>query len=110
MLKSILTAALLLSLLVCAANAQSADPNPCPNAQQVPAALRIPARLQPGEPFDFEKQVLGYLRTLEYRKLGWCEDKGARDTGPHMNGATPIVHPPRRIFSCPHSSHSLSHR
>ena len=107
MFKSILTAVFPLLLLVCSANAQSAVPNPCPNAQPVPMALRIPAKLQPGEPFDFEKQVLGYLSTLEYRKLGWCEDKWVRDTGPHMNGADAIVHPPVRIFYSPEVSQWL---
>src|SRR5215831_3021594 len=87
-----------LSCTVGSAVAQAAKPNPCPNAQPVPAALRIPAKLQPGEPFDFEKQVLAYLSTLEYRKLGWCEDKWVRDTGPLVKGADAIVHPPVRIF------------
>jgi hypothetical protein len=74
-------------------------PNPCPNAKPVPAELRLPANLPPaGEPVAFEKQVLAYLSTLEYRKLGWCEDKWVRDTGPYMNQKDAIVHPPVRIY------------
>jgi hypothetical protein len=78
--------------------------DPCPNAEPVPAELRIPAKLQPGEPIEFEKQVLQYLNTLKYRKLGWCEDKWVRDTGPFMKQADAIVHPPVRIFYSPEVS------
>jgi hypothetical protein len=89
------------------ADAQAAIPNPCPNAKPVPSALRIPANLPPGEPVEFEKQVLKYLSTLEYRKLGWCEDKWVRDTGPFMKGEDAIVHPPVRIFYSPEVSRWL---
>src|SRR5262249_54176567 len=78
--------------------APTPTPHPCPIAKEFPAALRIPAKLQPGEPFEFEKQVLAYLSTLDYRKLGWCEDKWVRDTGPLIKGADAIVHPPVRVF------------
>lgn len=81
-----------------AAYGQKETPNPCPNAKPVPAQLRLPTKLPPGEPVAFEKQVLAYLSTLGYRKLGWCEDKWVRDTGPFMNGEDAIVHPPVRIF------------
>lgn len=83
---------------------EAETPNPCPNAKPVPAALRIPATLPPGEPVVFEKQVLYYLSTLEYRKLGWCEDKWVRDTGPYMKGSDAIVHPPVRVFYSPEVS------
>src|SRR5215470_15347320 len=103
--------ALAVFTLCCAvgsAAAQSATPSPtphpCPNAKEVPAALRMPAKLPPGEPFEFEKQVLAYLSTLDYRKLGWCEDKWVRDTGPLIKGADAIVHPPVRIFYSPEVS------
>ncbi|HKD80444.1 MAG TPA: hypothetical protein VKH81_12175 [Candidatus Angelobacter sp.] len=97
-------------ILACAlsqANAQKI-PNPCPNAKPVPAELRLPANLpKAGEPVEFEKQVLAYLSTLEYRKLGWCEDKWVRDTGPYMNQKDAIVHPPVRIFYSPEVSNWL---
>jgi hypothetical protein len=86
------------------ANAQAHIPDPCPKAQPVPPELRIPANLPPGEPVEFEQKVLHYLSTLEYRKLGWCEDKWVRDTGPFMKGADAIVHPPVRIFYSPEVS------
>jgi mono/diheme cytochrome c family protein len=87
--------------------AQGQVANPCPNAKSVPPQLRIPAKLPPGEPVEFEKQVLQYLSTLEYRKLGWCEDKWVRDTGPFMKGSEAIVHPPVRIFYSPEVSQWL---
>jgi Cytochrome P460 len=95
------TAILVLCFAVGRADAQDSIPDPCPNGKPVPAALRIPANLPPGEPVEFEKQVLRYLSTLEYRKLGWCEDKWVRDTGPFVKGADAIVHPPVRIFYSP---------
>jgi hypothetical protein len=79
-------------------------PNPCPNGKPVPAELRLPANLPPGEPVAFEKQVLAYLSTLDYRKLGWCEDKWVRDTGPFMNDKDAVVHQPVRIFYSPEVS------
>jgi hypothetical protein len=105
MRKSIFSLAVFALLLFAGlASAQNNVPNPCPAAQPVPAALRIPAKLQPGEPVDFEKQVLAYLSTLQYRKLGWCEDKWVRDTGPHINGADAIVHPAVHIYYSPEVS------
>jgi len=93
------------------ADAQAHISDPCPKAQPVPPELRIPANLQPGEPVEFEQKVLHYLSTLEYRKLGWCEDKWVRDTGPFMKGADAIVHPPVRIFYSPEvSKWLLNHR
>src|SRR5215469_17996425 len=92
------------ALLLMRESLAAQTPDPCPNAQPVPAALRIPATLPPGEAVGFEKQVLGYLSTLAYRKLGWCEDKWVRDTGPYMKGTDAIVHPPVRIFYSPEVS------
>jgi len=108
MCKSVLLPAILaLPFLAGVAVAQDSSVNPCPHAQPVPRELRIPQKLQAGEPVEFEKQVLRYLSTLEYRKLGWCEDKWVRDTGPLINGANAIVHPPVRIFYSPEVSRWL---
>src|SRR5262249_60168443 len=87
-------------ILTCALSQAKAQnsPNPCPNAKPVPQEFRLPSNLPPGEPVAFEKQVLAYLSTLEYRKLGWCEDKWVRDTGPFMNQKDGIVHAAVRIF------------
>jgi hypothetical protein len=87
-------------LAVCAACAQNI-PNPCPNAQPVPEQLRLPATMPAGEPVDYEKRVLKYLNTLDYRNLGWCVDKWVRDTGPLLNGVNAVVHPPVHIYYSP---------
>lgn len=96
----------ILGLLFLAASAAHAQviPDPCPNAQPVPQQLRLPAQLPPGEPVQFEEQVLHYLSTLGYRKLGWCEDKWVRDTGPFVKGVEAIVHPPVHIYYSPEVS------
>ncbi len=91
-------------ILVASAALAQSTPNPCPNAQSVPKELHVPANLPPGEPVAFEKQVLRYVSTLEYRKLGWCEDKWVRDTGPSLKGVDAIVHPPVHIYYSPEVS------
>lgn len=91
---------------VCPANAQTV-PNPCPNAKPVPDVLHLPANLSvSGENFEYEERVLGYLNSLDYRRLGWCEDKGLRDTGPFINKFDAMVHPGVRIFYSPEVSNS----
>ena len=95
-------------VLAFAAHAQEV-PNPCPNAQAVPQQLHLPAHLPPGEPIQFEKQILAYLNTLDYRKLDWCRDKWVRDTGPLMNGVSATVHPPVHIYYSPEVSQWLLH-
>ena len=78
--------------------AAAAAPNPCPSAMPVPNALKLPAVMEPGEPIAFEKQVLGYLSTLEYRNLGWCVDIGLRDTGPFIGNTSFGTHPSVRVY------------
>jgi hypothetical protein len=95
-----------LLLLASAALAQNI-PNPCPNAQPVPTDLHLPANLPPGEPVDFEKRVLKYFNTLDYRKLGWCEDKWMRDTGPSIGLVAAGVHPVVHIYYSPEVSNWL---
>jgi len=94
---------LLLSLTAAAAAAQEVE-DPCPNAQPVPAQLKLPAFIPPGEPVAVEKQLLAYLSTLEYRNLGWCRDKWVRDTGPLILGTASIVHPAVHIYYSPEVS------
>jgi len=102
------TLSLVLLVLAVAARAQS-TPNPCPRALAVPQQLHLPVRLPPGEPVQFEKQLLKYLNTLEYRRLGWCRDKWVRDTGPLMNGISATLHPPVHIYYSPEVSQWLLH-
>jgi hypothetical protein len=96
--------------LVRPANAQTSIPNPCPNAKPVPEVLHLPADLPvSGEDFKFEAKVLDYLNSLDYRRLGWCEDKSVRNTGPFINNIAAIVHPGVRIFYSPEVSNWLLH-
>src|SRR6202035_2273147 len=69
--------------------------DPCPPARHAPtpSALQLPAVVPPGEPVAIELKMLAYLRTYEYRKLGWCEDKYVRDTGPYVHGQYYGTHP-----------------
>ncbi|HEY2860923.1 MAG TPA: cytochrome P460 family protein [Terracidiphilus sp.] len=81
--------------------------NPCPDAQPVPAGLKLPAFIPAGEPVGVEKQLLTYLSTLDYRGLGWCRDKWVRDTGPLIQGTASIVHPAVHIYYSPEVSNWL---
>jgi len=93
-------------LLAAAAHAQQ-TPNPCPNGQPVPAAFQLPANMPAGEPMQFEKALLAYVSTLDYRNLGWCRDKWVRDTGPLIGGTASIVHLPVHIYYSPEVSNWL---
>ncbi len=99
--------AVCLAVAVHAVHAQSAG-NPCPDAQPVPAQLKLPAFIPPGEPVAVEKQLLAYLNTLGYRNLGWCRDKWVRDTGPLIQGTASIVHPAVHIYYSPEVSQWLA--
>ena len=81
--------------------------NPCPNAQPVPPALKLPAFVPPGEPVDLEQRLLKYMNTLHYRDLGWCRDKWVRDTGPVIGTTSAIVHPAVHIYYSPEVSNWL---
>ena len=68
----------------------------CPNA--VPADLPLPSTL----PLDaYEKKLYNFLDKRAYRGLGWCVDKGVRDTGPYIDGRYYGTHPAVRIFYSP---------
>lgn len=75
--------------------------DPCAHAQPVPAALRLPAVVAPGEPVAIERRMLAYLRSYRYRELGWCVDKGVRDTGPYVDHVMYGTHPAVRIYYSP---------
>jgi len=98
----------LVLLLGAVVHAQDA-PNPCPNGQPVPSAFHLPAKMPAGEPFQFERDLLKYVSTLDYRSLGWCRDKWVRDTGPLMAGTASIVHLPVHVYYSPEVSNWLLH-
>jgi len=97
---------LIVLFLAIAARAQEV-PDPCPNAKPVPEQLHLPTTMPTGEPVQFEKDLLKYLSTLDYRKLGWCRDKWVRDTGPLINGTAAMVHPAVHIYYSPEVSRWL---
>jgi len=70
--------------------------NPCPDGK--PADLPLPSTL----PLDeYEKALYGFLKQRAYRGLGWCVDKGVRDTGPYIDGKYYGTHPAVRIYYSP---------
>ena len=81
--------------------ATPADPCPSSARSVVPAALRLPAVVPPGEPAAIERTMVAYLRTYAYRQLGWCVDKYVRDTGPYVHGVYYGTHPAVRIYYSP---------
>ncbi|MGH9371137.1 MAG: cytochrome P460 family protein, partial [Vicinamibacterales bacterium] len=78
-----------------AAQAPTAGP-PCPDARD--HNLPLPTSMTPD---DFHDRLLAFLQATEYVKLGWCTDKGVRDTGPYVNGTYLGTHPAVRIYYSP---------
>jgi hypothetical protein len=89
-----------LSLLL-GAGARAQLPDPCPDARPVPPQLTLPTRLPPGQPLAFEQQLRDYLSSYAYRQLGWCVDKGVRDTGPFIGGKSYGTHAVVRVYYSP---------
>jgi mono/diheme cytochrome c family protein len=75
--------------------------SPCSQAFPVPPELAPPKVIPPGEPIAIERTMLAYLSSYQYRDLGWCHDKGVRDTGPYANGLSYGTHPAVRIYYSP---------
>jgi hypothetical protein len=78
-----------------AALAQTAA-SPCPDARE--HTLPLPTSMTPD---DFHDRLLAFLQATEYVTLGWCTDKGVRDTGPYVNGTYLGTHPAVRIYYSP---------
>lgn len=75
--------------------------SPCSHALAVPPELQLPKNVPPGEPVALERMMLAYLSSHGYQHLGWCVDKGVRDTGPYINGISYGTHPAVRIYYSP---------
>lgn len=73
--------------------------SPCAKAQE--HTLPLPSTVPPAEFVTFEKRVLAFLQNGDYKQLGWCQDKGVRDTGPFSKGVYYGTHPAVRIFYSP---------
>src|SRR4051812_35354343 len=78
--------------------------SPCADARE--HALPLPTTVPPKAFVQFESQVLAFLKSAQYRQLGWCRDKGSehspiRDTGPFSKGVYYGTHPAVRIYYSP---------
>ena len=49
----------------------------------------------------YQALVTTFLTGATYEKLGWCTDKGVRDTGPYIDGVYYGTHPAVRIWYSP---------
>lgn len=84
--------------------------SPCASAQE--HALPLPTAVPPARFVAFEQQVLAFLQSGEYKRLGWCGDKGSvgspvRDTGPFVQGVYYGTHPAVRLYYSPRIIHWL---
>ena len=79
----------------------SAAPSfPCDGGRE--ADLPLPSTLtKDKDPAAYERLLSDFLNNRRYRDLGWCVDKGLRDTGPYINGHYYGTHPVVRIWYSP---------
>lgn len=69
-----------------------------------PSGLPLPA----GMPLSaFEEKLFDFLNRREYAGLGWCNDKGVRDTGSYVDGKYYGTHPAVRVYYSPGVMHWL---
>jgi mono/diheme cytochrome c family protein len=64
-------------------------------------SLPLPSTVPASQFVAYEKQFLSFLERGEYRTLGWCVDKGVRDTGPFIEEVSYGTHPAVRIYYSP---------
>ena len=75
-------------------------PFPCSGGRE--ADLPLPSTLTKAkDPAAYQRLLFEFLNNRRYRELGWCVDKGLRDTGPYINGAYYGTHPVVRIWYSP---------
>lgn len=68
----------------------------CPDAKANP--LPLPSSMSPD---DFHDKLLAFLQNTTYVQLGWCVDKGVRDTGPFVDSIYLGTHPAVRVYYSP---------
>ena len=78
--------------------------SPCADARE--HSIRLPTTVPPSEFVAFEKSVLAFLQSGEYKQLGWCGDKGSngsrvRDTGPFFQKVYYGTHRAVRLYYSP---------
>ncbi len=73
---------------------------PCLAARE--SGLPLPSRFsKDGDPAAFQDLLSKFLTGDRYERLGWCEDKTLRDTGPYLDGTYYGTHPVVRIWYSP---------
>lgn len=85
-------------LLVCFGGSGAPLPQ-CPNARE--HSLALPSTIPPDQFVAWEREVLTFLQSGTYAKLGWCMDKDLRNTGPYQDGISYGPHPAVRIYYSP---------
>jgi hypothetical protein len=79
--------------------AQTSDSLDCEKAPE--SGLPLPTTVPPERLADYEKQLLAFLQAGTYVKLGWCGDKGIRDTGPWITDTYYGTHKAARVYYSP---------
>ncbi|HEX7150274.1 MAG TPA: hypothetical protein VF618_02215 [Thermoanaerobaculia bacterium] len=80
--------------------AKPAPSFPCSGGKE--ADLPLPHTLaKDKDPAAYQRLLSDFLNSRRYRELGWCVDKGLRDTGPYINGRYYGTHPVVRIWYSP---------
>src|SRR6202521_672072 len=82
----------------CSVTAQSPAPLPSTGKN---SDLPLPSTFLPDRLPEFQERLTKFLQNGAYAKLGWCEDKGLRDTGPYINKKPYGVHPTVKIYYSP---------
>jgi hypothetical protein len=73
---------------------------PCLAARE--SGLPLPSRFsKDGDPAAFQDLLSKFLTGDRYERLGWCQDKTLRDTGPYLDGTYYGTHPVVRIWYSP---------
>src|SRR2546430_966812 len=66
------------------------------------SGLPLPSTfLKSNDPAAFQRILAAFLEADKYATLGWCVDKGVRDTGPYIAGAYYGTHPVVRVWYSP---------
>jgi hypothetical protein len=90
----------ILVLAACVTLWSASAPLPqCPGARE--HSLPLPSTVPPDDFVPWEGEVLGFLQSRTYANLGWCMDKGIRNTGPYQKGVSYSPHPAVKIYYSP---------
>ena len=86
----------------------AAKGNGCPRA--VEHTLPLPSTVPPAQFVDFEKQVLAFLQSGEYKALGWCDDKGSPCATPGRSSTASTTARTRGAGSTTRRGDAVAHR